>query len=222
MKLLLAEDDELMAKALSTLLREEHWEVQHVSDGATALRALFGRQYDLLILDLMLPVRNGDQVIQHMRDANLQTPTIVLSGVADVQSKVRLLGLGADDYLVKPVAFAELKARIQATMRKRKVEIGSHLEYHDISLDLGKHQVSRGGKPIQLREKQIGILQYFLMRPEQVLTREMILNYVWGPTVERYTNVVDVHIHHLREKIDKPYSVRLLKTVNSVGYKLST
>jgi DNA-binding response OmpR family regulator len=221
MKILLAEDDLLMAKALCALLSEEHWEVEHVEDGEAALRAAFVRQYDLLIIDLMLPVQDGSQVLKHLRDANMQTPVIILTGLADVENKVRLLGLGADDYLVKPVAFAELKARILAAMRKQKIEAGKHLNYQDIYFDLERHEVVRAGQKIELREKQINILQYFLMHPEQVLTREMILNYVWGPTVERYTNVVDVHIHHLREKIDKPYSVRLLKTVNSVGYKLS-
>jgi DNA-binding response OmpR family regulator len=222
MKLLLAEDDQLMAKALCDTLRREHWEVEHVSDGSTAIRAAFGQRYDLLIVDLMLPVQDGKQIVKHLRDANMQTPIIILTGIADVETKVLLLGLGADDYLVKPVVYAELKARILAALRKRKIETGDRLHYHDISFDLRRHEVVRAGRKIQLREKQINMLHYFLMHPEQVLTREMILSYVWGPTVERYTNVVDVHMHHLREKIDKPYSVRLLKTVNSVGYKLST
>lgn len=221
MKILLVEDDPSVSRSLVYALRLERFEVILVGDGAAALRSAVAIPFDLIILDLLLPERSGDQVLKHLRDANVQTPVIILTGLLDLYTKIQLFDLGADDFMVKPFEFLELLARIKAVMRKQKIEMGSKLTYHDLLLDLRRHEATRNGEKLILREKEIKILEYFLMHPEQVLTREMIMNYVWGPSIERATNVVDVHIHYLREKMDKPYGTALVKTVSSVGYKLS-
>ncbi len=221
MRVLVAEDDPVISQALLDAFQLEHFETVTIADGAEALHAIFSRSFDLILLDMMLPEQNGDQVLKHVRDANIQTPVIILSALDDIYTKVLAFDIGADDYMVKPFEFQELLARMKALLRKRKVETSTKLTYQDLLLDLPKHEVSRSGATLGLREKEMKILEYLMMHPEQVLTREMIMNYVWGHGVERATNVVDVHIHYLREKIDKPYRTQLVKTVNSVGYKLS-
>jgi DNA-binding response OmpR family regulator len=220
MKILLIEDDPEIARYLLNSLRIEPCEVCIAADGHAAIRAAMASTYDLILLDLGIPGRSGAEVLKHLRDANVQLPIIIVSATTDTDTKVRMFDLGADDYVEKPFAYAELLARIRSLMRKQKIAVGAKLAYHDILLDLKKRQASRNGNILSLREKEIRILEYFLMHPEQVLTREMIMNYVWGPSVERATNVVDVHIHYLREHIDKPYAAPMVRTVNTVGYKL--
>lgn len=221
MKILLAEDDRSIAQTLGASLRGEGFDVHHVADGNSALRAAVAVPYDIILLDVALPGRNGDAVARHLRDANIGTAIIVVSGLLDVKDKLRLFAAGVDDYLAKPFAYAELRARMKAVLRKRNIPAEDRLAYGEISMNLKDMRATRGGDHIPLRNKEFKILEYFLMHPEQVLTRDMIMHYVWGPTTERYTNVVDVHIHHLREKIDKPYAEKMLHTVNSVGYKIS-
>ena len=221
MKILLIEDDQSIAKIVIWGLRNERIHVDHAPDGLTGLKMAASTAYNLVILDLLLPGKSGEDICKQLRNANYNTPIIVLTALGDLQTKIKLFNLGADDYLTKPFQFEELFARIKSSMRKQKIELGNVLAYEDIKLDLKKHEVTRKGSKIDLREKEIKILEYLIRNAEQVLTREMIINYVWGPSVERFTNVVDVHIHHLREKIDKPYQSRLLKTVSNVGYKIS-
>lgn len=221
MKVLLIEDDSSIAKLISWGLANERITVDHAPDGIIGLKMAASSSYDLIILDLLLPGKTGEDVCRQLRNANFNTPIIVLTALGDLNSKVKLFNLGADDYMTKPFEFEELFARIKALMRKQKVELGNVLAYDDIKIDLKKHEVTKRGSKIPLREKEIKILEYMVRHAEQVLTREMILNYVWGPATERFTNVVDVHIHHLREKIDKPFSTKLVKTVSNVGYKLS-
>ena len=221
MKILLVEDDPAISKLISWGLRDERIDVDAAPDGMTGIRMAAAGAYDLVILDLLLPGRTGEEVCKQLRNAGFTMPIIILTALGDLQSKVRLFNLGADDYITKPFEFDELYARIRALMRKQKIELGNTLAYGDIKIDLKKQYVTKSGSPIDLRQKEIKILEYMVRNAEQVLTREMILNYVWGPATERYTNVVDVHIHHLREKIDKPFKSKLIKTVSSVGYKLS-
>jgi DNA-binding response OmpR family regulator len=221
MKILLIEDDQSIAKIITLALRNERINVDHAADGLIGLKMAASTSYDLIILDILLPGKNGDEVTKQLRNASYETPIIVLTALGDLDSKIKLFNLGVDDYLTKPFQFPELLARIKSSLRKQKMEIGNVLLYEDLKLDLKKHEASRSGVKIPLREKEIKILEYLMRHPEQVLTREMILNYVWGPTVERFTNVVDVHVHHLRDKIDKPYETKLVKTVSSVGYKMS-
>jgi len=221
MKILLIEDDNSIAKLVSWGLSNERIYCDCAPDGVSGLKMAASSSYDLIILDLLLPGKSGEEVCRQLRHANYTMPIIILTAITDLQSKVRLLDLGADDYVTKPFEFEELYARIKALLRKQKIELGSVLVYDDIKIDLKKHEVTKRGSPVSLREKEIKILEYLVRHAEQVLTREMILSYVWGPAAERFTNVVDVHIHHLRQKIDKPWKSRLVKTVSSLGYKLS-
>jgi|SRR5579872_190067 len=222
MKILLIEDDSAIAKLITWGLRNERIDVDHAPDGMTGLKMAASSGYDLIILDLLLPGnKNGDEVCKQLRNANYNTPIIVLTALSDLGSKIKLFNLGADDYMTKPFEFEELFARIKVLMRKQKVELGNQLAYEDIKIDLKRHEVTKRGNPVPLREKEIKILEYLIRNAEHVLTREMILDYVWGPATERFTNVVDVHIHHLREKIDKPFKTKLVKTVSNVGYKIS-
>ena len=223
MKILLIEDDSSIAKLITWGLRSERIDVDHAPDGLTGIKMAVSSRYDLIILDLLLPGgKSGEDICKQLRNANYMTPIIILTALGDLSSKVKLFNLGADDYMTKPFEFDELFARIKSLMRKQKVELGNLLSYGDIKIDLKRHEVTKRGSHVNLREKEIKILEYLVRNAEQVLTREMILNYVWGPATERFTNVVDVHIHHLREKIDRPFQSKLVKTVSNVGYKLSS
>ena len=221
MRILVIEDDEALAKIIGLGLRGERFSVDDAATAAEGAKAALSRAYDTIILDLMLPDRNGDEVLRQLRRANADTPVIVLTALGDLNTKVKLFELGADDYLTKPFEFQELLARVRAAIRKQKISSEPILKFADVVLDTHKRVAARSGRRMDLREKEIKILEYLMRHPEQVLTREMILNYVWGPRTERYTNVVDVHIHYLRDKIDKPYKEKLVKTVSTVGYKIS-
>ncbi len=222
MKALIIEDDPSVAKIVMINLRNERFDCDHALDGAAGLRMAVANNYDVIILDLMLPNRSGDEICKQLRNANFNTVIIALTALSDLNTKIKMFNLGVDDYMVKPFEFQELFARIRSSLKKQKIDLGNILTYDDIKLDLKKHEVERRGSKIELREKEIKILEYLMRHPEQVLTREMILNYVWGPSVERFTNVVDVHVHNLRDKIDKPFGTKILRTVNNVGYKLKS
>jgi DNA-binding response OmpR family regulator len=221
MKILLVEDDPSITKVITWGLKNERIDVDTAPNGTRGLRLAASQSYDLIVLDLMLPEKNGDEVLRQLRFAKHTVPIIVVTGITDMSTKVRVFGLGADDYVTKPFEFTELMARIRASLRKHNVEVLDTITFEDITIDFKAHQVTRRGKLVPMREKEIKLLEYLIRHEGQVLTRDMIMNYVWGPTIERYTNVVDVHIHHLREKIDKPYSTTIIKTVNNVGYKIS-
>jgi two-component system OmpR family response regulator len=221
MKILVVEDDPAIAKVLGMALRSERIDVEHAPTGIAGLRMAVASTFDAIILDLLLPDKNGDEICRQLRNAGITTPIIAISALSDLSTKIKLFNFGADDYITKPFEFQELLARIKSNLRKQKVDVSSTLVYADLKLDTKKHHVERGNLIIELREKEIKILEYLMRHAEQVLTREMILSYVWGPSIERLTNVVDVHMHHLREKIDKPFTRKLIKTVNNVGYKLS-
>ncbi|MDB4939582.1 MAG: response regulator with CheY-like receiver domain and winged-helix DNA-binding domain [Candidatus Doudnabacteria bacterium] len=220
MKALIIEDDPSVAKVILMGLRNERIDCDHAPDGATGLRMAVANTYDVIILDLLLPSKTGEDVCRQLRNANFNMVIIALTALTDLSTKIKMFNLGIDDFLGKPFEFPELFARIKSSLRKQQVEIASVLVYDDLNLDLKKHEVTRNGNKIELRDKEIKILEYLMRHAEQVLTREMILNYVWGPSVERFTNVVDVHMHNLRDKIDKPFGTKTVRTVNNVGYKL--
>lgn len=221
MKLLLIEDDADLSKVVSSKLQHERFVVDQALDGFLGLQMAVSNAYDLIITDLTLPLRNGEQICTQLRGANFSIPIIALTASDDLHTKLKLFNVGIDDYIIKPFSFAELVARIKACLRKHELELKETLNYDELSINTRKRTISRAGKNIHLRNKEAKILEYLLMHPDQVLTREMIISYVWGPSVERYTNVVDVHIHSLRDKIDKPFGYPLLQTVNNIGYKIS-
>ncbi|MEK7075211.1 MAG: response regulator transcription factor [Patescibacteria group bacterium] len=221
MKILLIEDEPSIAKIISSALKYERINVDIAKCGNAGLRMAVANKYDLIILDYKLPDKNGDEICLQLRNANFDMPIIVLSAIQDYENKVKLLDVGADDYITKPFELAELFARIKAALRKQRIEFGTILSYDDLRLDLKRHSVERRGNKIRLRDKEIRILEYMMRHAEQVLTREMILSYAWGPNTERFTNVVDVHVHNLRDKVDKPFGIHTIQTVNNIGYKLS-
>lgn len=221
MKILLIEDDLAIIKILNIALQNEGYQVQHTSSGNQGLKLAVTGAYDAIILDLTLPDNRGENICAKLRAIKITTPIIALTGIGDTETKVRMFDLGVDDYLTKPFEFPELFARLKSLLRKNKVPTDEVIRYADLQLDIKKQRVERDGNLIKLRDKEMKILEYMLLHAEQVLTREMILNYVWGPNIERFTNVVDVHLHHLRDKIDKPFPAKLFKTINNVGYKIS-
>jgi DNA-binding response OmpR family regulator len=221
MNILLVEDDKEVSGILCKCLRAEHHDVELVEDGDVAIKTVNQNSKDIILLDLMLPGMTGDYVLKHLRAAQVQTPVIIMTGLFELHTKVKLFDLGADDYLIKPFEFQELLARMKAALRRQGIESSKLLIYEDVVLDKAKRQATRAGKIIDIKGKRLKILEYMLTRPEQVLTRDMIMDHVWGPSTERFANVVDVHIHHIREKLDKPYKIKLLKTVSTTGYKLS-
>lgn len=221
MKVLVVEDDLDIAKILTIGLRNERMQVDHAGNGVAAINLGISNAYDIILLDLMLPGKEGDEVCRVLRNAKVKSSIIALTCLDDIKSKLKMFNMGVDDYVLKPFDFDELFARMRSTLRRYGVAGENYLVYHDLNLDLHKYEAQRQSKPLNLRDKEFKMLEYFMRNAEQVLTREMILNYVWGGHVERYTNVVDVHIHNLRDKIDKPFGTKLLKTVNNVGYKLA-
>ncbi len=219
MKVLLAEDDQDIAKVLGIGLRNERMQVEHAATGFAAINMAISNSYDVILLDMMLPDKDGDEVCRILRNAKVKSSIIALTCVDDIQSKIKMFNIGVDDYITKPFDFDELFARIRASMRKYNIAAENILTYGDLTLDLTRHEAVRANKIIPLRDKELKILEYFMRHQGQVLTREMILNYVWGGHIERFTNVVDVHVHNLRDKIDTQADNKLIKTVNSVGYK---
>lgn len=221
MKALVIEDDRYISRLLAEALKKERIDTDVATDGGVGLRMAVANHYELVILDLMLPGKNGDEICRQLRNANFNSSIIALTALGDLNSKIKMFNLGVDDYMTKPFEFAELMARIKSALRKQQIELDDIISYQDITVDMKRREVHRRGNKIEMRDKEIKLLEYLIRHAEQVLTREMIMNYVWGPTIERHTNVVDVHIHTLRDKVDRPYGTKMIKTVNNIGYKLS-
>ena len=221
MRILYVEDDPTAREYIQKGLREQGHVVDATGDGAAGLEQALSTSYDLLILDVMLPGLDGFEVIQRIRDAGVETPVLFLSARGDVADRVRGLNLGADDYLPKPFAFAELLARIQAVSRRRTPEPDDGmLRVADLELDLRRHTVHRGEQAISLTSKEFALLDYLMRSRGHVLSRTMIIEKVWGYSFDSYSNVIDVHIAHLRKKIDRDFDRGLLHTVKGVGYIL--
>jgi DNA-binding response OmpR family regulator len=221
MKVLVIEDDLELAKLIALGLQTERFNVDIALDGMQGLKMAASGGYDAVVTDLMLPEKNGHQICTQLRNAKFAMPIIALTAVSDLDTKLKLFNSGVDDYITKPFEIKELSARIRSCLRKQKIDFADILKYKDITLDLKKKYVERSGIKIILKEKELKILEYMMINPEQVLSREMILSYVWGPAVERYTNVVDVHIHKLRNKIDNGFGKKLIRTVSGSGYKIA-
>jgi len=223
MKILLIEDDDRIIQFLKRGLEAEFYTVDVAKDGQTGIDMAEGLPYDVIILDLMLPVKGGREVYQYLRGAQVQTPILVLSAVDILETRIQSLREGVDDYLVKPFSFEELIARLQALARRSgKTPKGDPelLEVADLQLDRGKHEVRRGSELIPLTHKEFLLLEYLMRFPSKVLSRAMILEHVWGYHYDSLTNVVDVYIRYLRNKVDRNSSKKLIQTVRGVGYKI--
>ena len=221
MKVLVIEDDRDAATYLAKGLTESGHTVDHAADGNSGLEMGLAGQYDALIVDRMLPGRDGLSIIKALRQANIATPVLVLSALGEVDDRVQGLTAGGDDYLVKPFAFSELLARLQALARRVHPEQQrTFLKVADLDLDCLKRKVTRDGQKILLQPREFRLLEYLMRHEGQVVTRTMLLENVWDYHFDPQTNVIDVHISRLRGKIDKDFAKPLLHTVRGAGYSL--
>ena len=222
MKILLVEDEQKLAEAISEGLTKKGYAVDIINDGEKALTriSLHRDDYDLVILDLMLPSLDGAQICSAAREANVNVPIIILTARAETETKVRLLTSGADDYMVKPFSFDELLARIQALMRRPQEALPTVLEVGALSLNSADRTVTKDGVPISLTLKEFGLLEYMMRHPNVVVNREDLLSHLWDFNYESFSNVIDVHVKNLRRKLDDAGAPSILETVRGVGYKL--
>lgn len=223
MKILVVEDEKKVALALQKGLESEHYNVQVALTGEEGFYLLCSREFDLVVLDLMLPGRDGMEILRTLRRSKARTPVLILTARDTLEDKILGLDLGADDYLVKPFAFPELTARIRALLRRGRGDEVLKLKLADLEMDLVKRAVVRGKQAIPLTAMEFEILEYLIRNQGHVVTREMLAREVWKET-ERATpldNVIDVHIGRLRKKIDEPFKGKLLHTVRGVGFILS-
>ena len=219
-RILLVEDESRIASFITRGLSELGYAIDVASDGVEALQWTDVGEFDLIILDVMLPRRDGIEVCRTLRQRKLRTPILMLTARDAVEDRVKGLDSGADDYLVKPFAFAELAARLRALMRREPVMSGSVLQIGDLEFDTATLEVSRQGATIDLTAKERLLLEYLMRHPNQVLTRTMIAEHVWNYEFDNATNVIDVHIRNLRRKIDEPFPVKLVQTVHGAGYRI--
>lgn len=223
MNLLIIEDNKKVAQALKKGLEAEHYDVEVVYTGEEGFFLINTQKFDLIILDLMLPGRDGLEILSALRGQQDKTPVLILTARDAIEDRVVGLDAGADDYLIKPFAFAELLARIRALLRRGIEGQILKLKLADLEMDLVKHAITRSGRPISLTVKEFEIIEYLLRNHGQVVTREMLAKDVWQET-QRATpldNVIDVHIARLRKKIDEPFAKKLLHTVRGVGFILT-
>lgn len=221
MRILIIEDEKTLADSIKTGLTDEHFAVDVLYDGVSGYEQAAVEDYDLIILDVMLPKMDGLTVCQKLREENVATPIIMLTAKDSVEDKVKGLDTGADDYLVKPFAFDELLARVRALTR-RQGNRQPVLTIDDLVLNPSTHKVERNGKEITLTSKEYILLEYFMRNPNHVLSREQIITHVWDFSENLQSNIIDVLIKRLREKIDKPFPKKkpLFVTARGFGYKI--
>ena len=219
--MLLVEDEATIADFIRKGLSERGYAVDLARDGEEALDWAGAAAFDLIVLDVLLPVRDGVAVCRELRRRGVRTPVLMLTARDAVEDRVRGLDSGADDYLAKPFAFSELLARLRALTRRPPALLGTLLQLGDLALDTTTHQACRAGRSIPLTTKEYALLEYLLRHPHQILTRTMIAERVWDYDFENATNVIDVHVRNLRRKIDDPCPVKLIQTVRGTGYRLS-
>src|SRR5271154_620848 len=220
MKLLIVEDEVKTANFLKKGLGEAGFLVSVAADGPEGMRLIESGAFDLIVLDIMLPVVNGWDVLTWLRGAGLQTPVLILTARDEVQDRVRGLELGADDYLVKPFAFSELLARVRTILRRPPLRESTTLRVADLELDLTGHKATRAGQRLDLKAREFTLLSLLVRRAGEVLTRTLIAESVWAINFDGDTNVVDVNVRRLRGKVDDPFPRKLLRTVRGVGYVL--
>jgi DNA-binding response OmpR family regulator len=221
MRVLVVEDERPIADFIKNGLTENGYSVDVASDGDEALHWPDVASFDIILMDVMLPIRNGIEVCRMLRERGVTTPILMLTARDAIEDRVRGLDNGADDYLVKPFAFAELLARIRALSRREPVLLGTRIEVGDLILDTITRQVTRSGSHLELTSKEFALLEYLMRHQDQVLSRTMIAEHVWNYDFDNATNVIDVHMKNLRKKIDEPFDHKLLQTVRGSGYRIS-
>lgn len=220
MRILLVEDDKKIAGFLARGLREENYAVDIFHNGEDGAYWAVANEYDVIILDIMLPLKNGFEVCKEIRNSNIVTPIIMLTAKDTTEDKVKGLNSGADDYLTKPFAFKELLARIQALLRRNIQYKTQLLKVADLELDINSRRVFRAGKEIILTGREFALLEYLMRNKNKILTETKIIEHVWDMNSELFTNVVNVYIHHLRKKIDSGFDKKLIHTIRSRGFML--
>jgi DNA-binding response OmpR family regulator len=219
MRFLVVEDEEKVARFVRRALEEESYAVDVVGDGESAVDQIEVVPYDLIILDLTLPKRGGLEVLRWLRQKGLKAPVLILTARTGIGDRVKGLDLGADDYLVKPFAIEEFLARVRALLRRGGMT-APLLQADDLTLDPVTHEVRRAGQKIDLTTKEYALLEYFMRNPNRVLTRSMISEHVWDLHFDTFTNVIDVYVNYLRNKVDRGFKRPLIQTVRGVGYVL--
>lgn len=218
MRLLVVEDEENLRTVIRKRLTKEGYSVDACGDGQEALDYMAVSPYDTVILDIMMPKMSGMEVLKKMRAGGDQTPVLFLTAKDGIEDRVKGLDSGADDYLVKPFAFEELLARIRVMIRRQSDSASDEMTLADLTVDAGKHSVTRGGKAIELSAKEFAVLEYLMRHQGQVLSREQIEQHVWDFDYEGGSNMVDVYIRYLRRKLDEGYEKKLIHTVRGAGY----
>jgi heavy metal response regulator len=220
MRILVVDDEKKVTSFIKKGLEEEYYAVDCAYDGEEALFMVEANDYDLMILDIMLPQIDGLEVLERVRDKGLPLPVLMLTAKDSVEDVVKGLDAGGDDYLTKPFAFAELLARVRALLRRKEQRPAGALRVADLVLDPIAHEVRRGGEEVELTAKEYALLEYLMRHANRVVTRTMISEHVWDYHFDSMTNVIDVYVNHLRKKIDQNSSGGLIHTIRGVGYML--
>lgn len=218
MRILIVEDEKRLASYIKKGLEENHLAVDVSYDGEDGLFMLNTNEYDLVVLDILLPKKNGLEILKEARKSGMNMPILLLTAKDAVEDRVHGLDLGADDYLVKPFSFIELMARIRALIRRGKVNFQTQLTVADLTLDMTAHRLYRDGQTIDLTNKEFTLLEFFMRNPNTVLTRTQIAEHVWDYNFDSLTNIIDVFVNRLRNKIDKDRTHKLIHTIKGVGY----
>lgn len=223
MKILVVEDELKLARAIKQGLELNTWAVDLARDGQTGLdMALEESDYDILIVDVMLPQVNGIELCQRLRASKITTPILMLTALGQLQDKINGLDSGADDYLVKPFAFEELFARIRALLRRPTAHQDPVLKIADLTLDPASFQVKRGALSIELSAREFAILEFLMRNSGKVISKEQIIAHVWNFDADILPGTVEVHLKHIRDKLDKPFSSKLIQTVRGFGYQIQS
>lgn len=219
MRILVVEDEKKVANFIKIGLTEEGYAVDVAHDGIEGEYLASVTDYDVIVLDLLLPKKGGMDVLKTIREKGVKTPVLLLTALDAVENRVKGLDSGADDYLTKPFAYDEFLARVRALLRRREHGI-TELKFADLTLDQATRKAYRSNKEIELTTKEYSLLEYFLRNPNKVITRAMVAEHVWEHDFDTQTNVIDVYINHLRNKIDKGFSKKLIHTIRGMGYVL--
>jgi len=222
MRILVVEDERKVARFVERGLKEERFAVDVAADGEEGLYRAQTGDYDLIVLDVLMPKRDGFQVLRELRAGGCKSRILMLTARDSVEDRVRGLESGADDYLTKPFAFAEFLARVRVLLRRNQGAEPLTLSVGDLVMDLKARKVTRAGKSVTLSVKEFGVLEHLLRHPDEVVTRTQLAEHVWDENFDSFSNVIDVTVYHLREKVDRDFKPALIHTVRGVGYTLKT